>query len=411
MRLWRVSLLGYLLIAIAIGCSESAAPEVPGPTDQDAQGAGPGDPDPVAECDSAPDGTPCGGPGSRMHCVFDACVRNACGDQVAADYEECDDGNQNSGDGCSARCRLESCGNHAVDLGEECDDGNREGGDGCSARCKAERCGNRVVDPQEQCDDGNAVDLDGCSNACVVRVGGVDGGSMRGDGGTDGSPGADSGDAAPDTGAGEGGEPEAGTGGGAAGPDTGHGGHEPDGGAAEGGELDGGEPDGGEPEAGDAAAEGGSVAADSGPVPDPRSEACLVCVEGLSSGCRNFQGSGADLVGNCLENPDPSFAQRCADAYLCSLAATDGCADDLTRGAASCYCGLNRTIDVCFEEPSATTGPDGACIPQWEAATGCAPGDLGCVGEKFVDLTLPAGWAAALVSCTADPAECGSSCR
>ena len=37
----------------------------------------------------------------------------------------CDDGNQDSGDGCDAECRLEACGNGRLDAGERCDDGNR----------------------------------------------------------------------------------------------------------------------------------------------------------------------------------------------------------------------------------------------------------------------------------------------
>jgi cysteine-rich repeat protein len=56
--------------------------------------------------------------------------------------EQCDDGNNNSNDGCSATCVIEAsggvCGDGHVDTGEDCDDGNTDGGDGCSANCLAE---------------------------------------------------------------------------------------------------------------------------------------------------------------------------------------------------------------------------------------------------------------------------------
>ena len=74
--------------------------------------------------------------------------------------EECDDGNKLGGDGCSPTCQIESafecydnghetlckpiCGDGITmwmlngDAAEECDDGNNVSGDGCSAECKAE---------------------------------------------------------------------------------------------------------------------------------------------------------------------------------------------------------------------------------------------------------------------------------
>jgi fibro-slime domain-containing protein len=73
-----------------------------------------------------------------------------CGDGVVAGAEECDDGNTNSGDGCSPLCRLEpscpasggpcltTCGDDIVAGSEECDDGNLVDGDGCSKNCKIE---------------------------------------------------------------------------------------------------------------------------------------------------------------------------------------------------------------------------------------------------------------------------------
>jgi cysteine-rich repeat protein len=91
-----------------------------------------------------------------------------CGNGVVDVREECDDGNTNNGDGCSAQCKFE-CGNGVLDVGEQCDDGNRVCGDGCSATCHIEACGNGVLDCGEQCDDGNTVDGDGCSSTCTVQ--------------------------------------------------------------------------------------------------------------------------------------------------------------------------------------------------------------------------------------------------
>ncbi len=56
-----------------------------------------------------------------------------CGDEIIEDGEECDDGNNINGDGCSADCKIEKpgnesvCGNGIIETGEECDDGNLNG--------------------------------------------------------------------------------------------------------------------------------------------------------------------------------------------------------------------------------------------------------------------------------------------
>src|SRR4051794_1405055 len=61
------------------------------------------------------------------------------------------------------------CGDGHVDPGEECDDGNETNGDGCSSACKTELpvCGNGKVESGEQCDDGNTTSGDGCSATCL----------------------------------------------------------------------------------------------------------------------------------------------------------------------------------------------------------------------------------------------------
>ncbi len=67
------------------------------------------------------------------------------------------------------------CGDGYLDTaaGEECDDGNNVDGDGCSANCTIEPyCGDGILDPGEECDDGNNVDGDGCSANCTLEGGG-----------------------------------------------------------------------------------------------------------------------------------------------------------------------------------------------------------------------------------------------
>lgn len=70
------------------------------------------------------------------------CMGEVCGDGVAAAREQCDDGNQVTGDGCAADCMSnETCGNRVTDgvRFEQCDDGNRLAHDGCDSGCRPER--------------------------------------------------------------------------------------------------------------------------------------------------------------------------------------------------------------------------------------------------------------------------------
>ncbi|MEW5850012.1 MAG: DUF4215 domain-containing protein [Myxococcota bacterium] len=72
------------------------------------------------------------------------CAAEWCGDGMvqAAGGEQCDDGNRQDGDGCSASCIVERCGDGLVHggLGENCDDGATGSGDGCDATCRLESC-------------------------------------------------------------------------------------------------------------------------------------------------------------------------------------------------------------------------------------------------------------------------------
>ncbi len=85
-----------------------------------------------------------GAPVGSYQCSGGLCLPSFCGDGFTGPGEQCDDGNQVGGDGCSANCRSdEECGNGVVDvpLGESCDDGNLGSHDGCSSGCQPESAG------------------------------------------------------------------------------------------------------------------------------------------------------------------------------------------------------------------------------------------------------------------------------
>ncbi|MCH7596509.1 MAG: IPTL-CTERM sorting domain-containing protein, partial [Planctomycetes bacterium] len=99
-----------------------------------------------------------------------------CGDgQVCPEFEECDDGSNNSDtepDACRTDCTAAKCGDGVRDSDEECDDGvgNSDTEQGaCRTNCTAAGCGDGVVDSGEECDDGNTESGDGCDENCQVR--------------------------------------------------------------------------------------------------------------------------------------------------------------------------------------------------------------------------------------------------
>ncbi|MBI5461320.1 MAG: DUF4215 domain-containing protein [Gammaproteobacteria bacterium] len=113
----------------------------------------------------------------------------SCGNGIlTVPDEQCDDGNNVDGDGCSATCTIEPmCGDGIVNAGEACDDGNNMNGDGCSSSCTIEAyCGDGILNDGEMCDDGNNVDSDGCSSECTIEPfcgdGNLDAGEMCDDG-------------------------------------------------------------------------------------------------------------------------------------------------------------------------------------------------------------------------------------
>jgi cysteine-rich repeat protein len=73
-------------------------------------------------------------------------------------------------DGAVWRNLADTCGNGILDATEQCDDGNNTDGDGCSATCQTV-CGDGKLLGTEECDDGNVKDGDGCSAACIASTG------------------------------------------------------------------------------------------------------------------------------------------------------------------------------------------------------------------------------------------------
>jgi cysteine-rich repeat protein len=62
---------------------------------------------------------------------------------------------------CSPLCQLtNNCGNNQLEFPEECDDGNNVSGDQCSANCLIERCGDGVIIAPEECEPPNIGDCD-----------------------------------------------------------------------------------------------------------------------------------------------------------------------------------------------------------------------------------------------------------
>ena len=136
-------------------------------------------PDNTEQCD---DGNNVDGDGCSSICLIEP-PPPVCGDGILHpdNNEQCDDSNNVDGDGCSSTCLIEPpppvCGDGILhpDNNEQCDDSNNVDGDGCSSTCLIEPpppvCGDGILHPDnnEQCDDSNNVDGDGCSSTCLIE--------------------------------------------------------------------------------------------------------------------------------------------------------------------------------------------------------------------------------------------------
>lgn len=130
-----------------------------------------------------------------------------CGDGVKQGSEQCDDGNAQDGDGCTAACKTEAiCGDGIMEGDEECDVGEQQGdvcaggGESCtycsnciyvttnsdnppsvsitsSSSPASPMCGNGMQEGSEECDDGDgngrcptewAESCTYCSTDCTV---------------------------------------------------------------------------------------------------------------------------------------------------------------------------------------------------------------------------------------------------
>ncbi len=149
------------------------------------------------QCD---DGNTEPGDGCSADCQTEVLPETDCSDGVDNDSDgqmDCDDSDCANATACQP-----VCGNGSVENGEECDDGNNTAGDGCSADCQQETgvedcrngtdddfdglvdcadpdctgdpacnptpmCGNGIVEAGEECDDANSVWCDGCTNTCM----------------------------------------------------------------------------------------------------------------------------------------------------------------------------------------------------------------------------------------------------
>jgi cysteine-rich repeat protein len=100
------------------------------------------------------------------------CQCKGCGDgivQTTGNFnEQCEPPNT---PGCSATCQIDSvCGNDIVEFGEQCDDGNNVDGDGCSSTCQFETGGGGVEgDPHFKTWRGHRFDFHGECDLVLIR--------------------------------------------------------------------------------------------------------------------------------------------------------------------------------------------------------------------------------------------------
>jgi cysteine-rich repeat protein len=376
-------------------------------------------------CRDRADGEVCG---VDRHCIDSRCHFNTCGDAIEAGDEQCDDGNELHGDGCTPSCRLElmQCDDDRwLAVGDDCDTGQDDEPEAGSVddfyREDCPRVIRTTIEPRTRIPVGETAELsvriEGMGD--VLWMSTADGEATASselfssprslntqftcleprsytiilmtstprcryprtkeirfhcelplDPGTDP---ADAGGHPPDVGL-----PDAGPNAGPidAGPPPLDAGPGPDA-APDAGPLDAGhQPDAQPP--------------DAGATTRFRSAACETCVR---AACVDY--SSIDFIGPCFGGTlSPDFSQRCSDLFFCSHLSPDNCAYNTERGPVGCFCGENVSVDACQQGTV-----QGNCVPEWYAAAECPPGDHLCVLEKFIDLTLPSGYANFLIEC------------
>lgn len=382
----RESIVLWGTLLFGCGDGEKATRDTAAATSAEGGTALPADP-----CLKAKPGKSCG---EGRHCIEARCAENVCGDGVAAGTEECDDGNQVVGDGCSPSCKLRplSCGDAVVDDAEECDDGNWFGEDTCSNDCTENRCGNGRQEGREECDDGNEVDDDGCSLKCTenrCRNGRLDPGEECDDGNQIHADGCSNG--CLDLGCGNrrvddatrGGDEEC---------DDGNAVN--DDGCANACTLN---------KCGNARVDPGEVC--DGPTADlicsddckqaTKNDACADC---RNMNCRLFNDS-LDLIAGCLEAPDQAFRDQCTAMIDCAKA--NDCGYDAVGAQYECFCGT-ADLGACQTEGVA----NGPCQAEWWA--GSRTDSLADLVGNLSVIALPSGMAWYLMEC--EMTSCAEAC-
>ena len=136
-------------------------------------------PSQLSACKNIPDGESCDfEAASDGSCHQGVCFGVECGNRILNAGEICDDGNTNSGDGCSANCQSkETCGNGILDVDEGCDCGDGtavlppqcQAPNGsskaalCRTNCTLHSCGDGVLSGVEDCEKNGPI-LASCSD-------------------------------------------------------------------------------------------------------------------------------------------------------------------------------------------------------------------------------------------------------
>jgi cysteine-rich repeat protein len=393
-----------------------------------------------------------------MHCIFNACVKNACGDGYKAGHEECDDGNQVEGDGCSARCTNEACGNSVVESGEACDDGenNGEPDAGCTAHC-------RLADRPAVARDAGSADA-GNGPSCPTSGGLMTSATLALEPVTLSGPafmGASYLWYVGENGKGELGQAQAATSSfvckGDPGPRTlfritTKDGCLPvqgqlvlqcdaDAGVDAGqGELDAGQDAGGNVDAGsgmDSGPTDSGAQLDSGPAVDAQrpsdagvqeagSSVSAACMNCMTTMCNELPDLGlGNVAAVCFQNDpngvngsfaQPKTSQACTAAVSCAINAADGCLRGSSQFSTAvgdpslCYCGQQDPTTTCAANGPLSNAP---CTHEFEVATECdsmndAVARNQCVSGLIADFGKPAGYAWLVLGCAAT--TCASQC-